>query len=338
MTSLRDLIPDFPRDIGTPQRMKIETVEQFIETVKKFNGTKRIFYSLYNRNNPVVDKVWFDFDSPQSYNNAKKMKDYCIEKNLKHMIVFSGGGFHFYIFAKSDITKPQKELLDRTHRYLAQQLNMTIGQPETEDIDCHIIGDIARIVTLPGTYNIRRKRWARSIPDSIFSLGLEAIHNYCRPNGGPDGKFRLFIYGENLFDFSEIKYKRLDIEMTNIKIEYEIKIDDERLQKICPPCIISMLVEKGCFKSRYFSSFYLKELGFSSEQINKIAEKYFSKFPRTDHFKNNYEQYCKAQGVLKQLFTSSKNDFCFPNCETLQRNSLCPGKCSWYPIQKKLYK
>ncbi len=335
---MEELIPDFPREIGVPYRIKVESLQEFIKLVKALNGTKRIFYRLYNLNTNLVDKIFFDCDSCYAYFKVKKLKEYCVQRDLKHMVVFSGGGFHFYIFAKPDPTKPQKELLDRTHRYIAKEVGLTIGSPSIEDVDSAIVGDVARIVTLPGTYNIKRRRWARAIPDYIFAQGEDAIKDYCKPNGSPDGKFRLFIYGEKLFDFEEVKYKHVEARMPSQEKEYKIEIDDEKLQKICPPCVLSMLTEKGCWRSRYYASFYLRELGLPKEKIDEIAKKYFSKFPRTDRFKNNYEHYNRVQGVLRQLFSAVKDSYCYPNCEKMNEYGLCTGRCNWYPLQKKLYK
>lgn len=336
---MEELIPDFPREIGIPFRIRVDSLQEFIKRVKELNGTKRIFYRLYNLNTNLVDKLFFDCDSCKAYENVKKLKEYCKQKNLKHMVVFSGGGFHFYIFAKPSDTKFQKELLNRAHKYIAKEVGLTIGTPTIEDIDAAIVGDIARIVTLPGTYNVKRRRWARSIPDYIFDQGEDAVKDYCKPYDSPAGKFRLFIYGDKLFDFEEVKYKHVEARVLEDAKEYKIEIDDEKLQKVCPPCVISMLAEKGCWRSRYYASFYLREIGLPKEKIDEIAKKYFSKFPRTDRFKNNYEHYTRVQGVLKQLFSSVKDEYCYPNCETMNGElHLCTGKCNWYPLQKKLYK
>jgi len=334
---LNELIPDFPRHIGIMWRFQVNDKKEFLEAVHKHNGRKRIIYSLYNLRTKLVDKLLVDMDSERAYDNARKLHNYCQEQNLKHMIVFSGGGFHFYIFCKPKPEAHQKTLLERAQRYLAKQVGMAIGRSKMDDIDEAVVGDVGRCVGLPGTFNTKRKRWVRSVPISVFERGLKVIHEFCKPNGGEEGKFKLYIYGKELFSFENVKYKHTTVTLpTEAARDYEIRIDDGVLQKSCPPCVISMLVEKGCWQSRFYASLYLKELGYPEQQINEIAKKYFSRFKRSDKFKNNYEQYKRQQGVLRQLFERD-DEYFFPNCETLYQKGFCTGKCKFSPIQQHLY-
>ena len=335
--SLAKLIPDFPRQIGILKKFQVNSRKELNEAVKKYNGKKRIIYSLYNLQTHLIDKIIFDMDSEKGYDNARKFREYCKEKDMKHMIVFSGAGFHFYVFAKPKPEVDQKILLDRTHRYIAKTLNMSIGRSKMDDLDEAIVGDINRCMGMPGTYNTKRRRWARSLPISIFEKGIEAIHDFCKPNGGPKGKFKLYIYGENLFEFGDVKYKHTVVKLPKEERDYSLPIDDKYLQKKCPPCVISMLTEKGCWQSRFYASLYLKEIGYGKEDIDKIAQKYFSQFTRSDRFRNNYEQYRRQQNVLPQLF-EREDEYFFPKCETLFQKGFCPGKCKFCPIEKKLYR
>ena len=95
------LIDDMPKAIGVPERIVFYDKTKLLDYVNLWNGKKRIFLSLYNVANPQINKLWFDFDSEDSFKNMLIMHNYCNEHNYRHIVVFSGGGFHLYIYTKN---------------------------------------------------------------------------------------------------------------------------------------------------------------------------------------------------------------------------------------------
>jgi len=325
---MRELMPDFPRHLGFPERVTINTPDELCTTIKKYNGIRRIFYSLYCVTNPIIDKIFFDFDSANSHTNVLKLRDFAKSHDYKRMYVFSGNGFHSYIWANPNEKLDQKSSLKATQEAIAKELGLTIGDPHVADIDRAVVGDIARIVTLPGTLNTKRKRWATCIDESKLD-DLDWIKKYTETQHTD-----IIIQGSKLLELipgSSNGHSLLPME-TNTQIH----IDDENLEKTCPPCVLSMMLEKGDWKSRYYVTVYLKEIGFGPQQIDEIAKKYFSKFPRTDKYRNNYEHF-KRNRICEGVFKHA-DEYMFPNCRTLIADGFCTGKCAYHPIEKKLYK
>ena len=48
----------------------------------------------------IVDKIFFDLDSKNSFNSIKKFHEFLMKENLKHCMTMSGGGFHCYVACK----------------------------------------------------------------------------------------------------------------------------------------------------------------------------------------------------------------------------------------------
>ena len=100
---------EFPREMGFPHRNGIVyNVSQFIDKVNRYNGRTTVFTSLYpfdyinSNGKPDYDSariqhIYFDLDNTKSLEITRKMHEYLLEKDLRHSIFFSGGGFHVYI-------------------------------------------------------------------------------------------------------------------------------------------------------------------------------------------------------------------------------------------------
>ena len=160
MTLLNEMYNTFPRQLGFPQRITVNSMTEMIHHINKNNGKLRVFASVYNytanedkdKQNLNLNSIFFDLDSKNCYDNIIKFHCYLMEKDIKHLILFSGAGFHVYVFTQGyEYIKNKKDTLFNVQHYLAKELNFTIGDSKKADIDEHIVGDIARIATLLGT-------------------------------------------------------------------------------------------------------------------------------------------------------------------------------------------
>lgn len=333
--SILSLFPEFPIEIGMPERVIFYNKKKCLDFINNLNGKKRLFYSLYSLNNIKLNKIWFDLDSDNSYNNTKKLHDWCNNNNYKHSIIFSGGGFHFYIYTKNynNIIEPQNAL-KAMHHVIANELNLSIGDPKVCDLDEHCIGDIKRIATIPSTFNLKRNLFAISLTEEEFNSGLNNIKELAKTQ-----RQQLYIFCSDYFDASN--YKDIKVDYSSIKFE-EYKNDlilpkeDEKILNLFPPCVQQVLLNvdrKGHFKGRYLFAIWSKELGLNEQDCDKIAKKFFSKVQRTDGMGTNYDHFKKVK-VCKYVY---QHDDLPPSCEKVfVEYGLCPGKCNMYLIKKFL--
>lgn len=321
------LFPQGIFEIALPYRITVKNKKEALELINRYNGIKRVFYSLYHidhnpdRINPILDKIWFDFDSDKAHENTIKMHEWCKEKDIKHCMVFSGGGFHFYIFTDKIKVDNSKATLLQIHKNIMQELNFNYGDNNC-DVDGHIVGDIARSATLPGTFNVKRQRYAISLTEEEVYKELNEIKELA-------GKQRneIYVYCSKPYTLTPFQHIKNIYEHCEMPETKTIKFNcDEDIQKF-PPCIQAILInenDEGDWKGRWIATTFMHEYGLTDEQINEIAEKYFGNAPRTDRFKNNYNHW-KQVKVLNYAKTNV-----FPKCELMHTMGRCQGKCKWY--------
>jgi hypothetical protein len=323
------LFPKGVFEIGIPFRKVVHSKCEALNIVNEYNGMKRIFFSLYEMDNnpvresPILSHIWFDFDSNKSQENTIKLHEWCKEKDIEHLCVFSGGGFHFYIFTDKQKINNSKNALMKIHHDIMNELKFTYGDNHECDVDGHIIGDIARIVTIPGTYNVKRKKYAISLKEEELYKSLEEIKKLADKQ-----RCEIFIYGKNKFSLDKYRdiennYNYKSLQICETAIDFNC---DEDINKF-PPCIKRILInedESGNWKGRWYATLFMQEYGLNDEQIDMIAKKYFGAIKRTDNLLTNYHHWKK----LKICNTSK--DKVFPKCDLLYQQGFCKGKCKWY--------
>ena len=92
----------------------------------------------------------FDFDSEdlkEAWDDASKLYNFCIENNYSSYLTFSGRkGFHVFMLT---------ELKPYSKRQIKDVQNMISDMLKLKTVDNQIMGDIRRLMRIPGTYNIR---------------------------------------------------------------------------------------------------------------------------------------------------------------------------------------
>ena len=322
--SLKNIFPSFPFEIAFPARVKVYDWQDVAYYVNKWNGIKRLYYSLYSvSEDAVLDKVWFDFDSHKAYDIVLKFHDWLKSKNVKHSVVFSGGGFHLYIFIKP--VKLDRNTLYQAHWHFINALGLkVISDPHESDVDSHILGDVRRVATIPGTFNIRRKRFAIALTEDELMSGLDKIQDLAKHTQ----RFEVPVIGNELYvleNVSNSAVKTANIELPAVNID--LPATDEL--KMFPPCVQAILLnvnELGDWRGRWYATTFMVEMGLTDDQIDALAKKYFGKVKRSDRLGTNYDHWKRVK-VLEYV---KRNGNVSMSCNQMMMEGRCPGKCKWY--------
>ena len=159
---------DFPREYGTPGRKGVVySCKELLEKMKLFNCKTDFYTSLYsfeqlneagNRGNyttSVLNNLYLESDKG-SLEPVLKLHEYCSTRNLYHSFFFSGRGFHFYIGTKPGAIN-KKGAITNAQVDICDSLDLKIGINGDSDIDGHVIGNLAQLVRVPNSFNIKRK-------------------------------------------------------------------------------------------------------------------------------------------------------------------------------------
>ena len=100
---LRFIYDRFPRRFEMRQQVTVNTFEELEDLITKYRKTQNCGCTIYdvdgNGHVPTIDKIVFDFDDPaRRFEDVKRMHAYF--RNVRHFIVFSGRGFHFYLYTR----------------------------------------------------------------------------------------------------------------------------------------------------------------------------------------------------------------------------------------------
>lgn len=328
-----DFAERFPREVGMPQRVGIiNNIDEYVTWINLYNTKANLYTSIFsfkeiNGNKPiyssaVVDKLFFDVDSKDfqdketgAYNEMLKLHKYCTNKQLMHSVLFSGRGFHIYIYTKVNSLKSPKWALFNAQDAIQKELNL--------QFDTQVKGDLARIARIPGTLNLRSMRYCIPLTDQYLQ-GSENIKEIFELSQ------RQFFHPDVVHGKHRVDLNKFDTEPKmefNIKLsEIDVKIGDDDMNKMIeymPDCIKMLLLNKDCnYKQRFEIILFLKEgLGFSYNETVDILRKTLSE--------RKFKHMLYAEKQVDYVY--KRNDLFFPNCETLAAEGFCPHRCSKYP-------
>ena len=313
----------FPRQIAVPYRINVKNQKEFYAAINKHNGKRRVFSSLYNYTNGsqgeklLVDKIWFDMDSTSGFEALKKFVSWAEECEYRYLPVFSGGGFHFYILTKNYRSlKNPKYALGEAQKSIAKELNLSIGKPDVADIDCHIVGDVARVVTIVNTFNLKRNRYAIPLTLEDIQLGEQHIRKKAAKQD-----FDFKWQGSKLFDISKFdghpsigKIEELDFEMTD-------RIRKEPDLKRLPACISAQLMADYVgFRERFHVYNYLRDSGYSLTQVKRLVKKHWSHIDGGNTSANLADYIIKNRQID---YVFARDNILAANCSTLAMEGFC---------------
>ena len=343
MNELINFIQSRCKDVAFPERVLVCSEKEFYDIVDVYNGIKdRIYFSIYdcdeyrNFDNASIHCVGFDLDSDNALSNLDKLYNYCLSNNYKLLMLFSTRGFWAYIFCRGyNLLKNKKVTLTNATLHIAKENNLSIGNnPHTDDIDFHIIGDISRIARLPNGYDVKRKRYCIPITIEDVTKGYTWICEKSKQQC-----FDFVYYNTDYFDISRFDgepEKVAELDFTGVNLE--VNCDDKVINGFLP-CIKNCVVNTSLKSHNLFwvwTTIYLREQGFSTENIKQIVKPYLEKHLRDDGFgRNDYEHYVFHDHLPESVFSKH---YYFPNCPKLQQSKFCCGTCSKYSNKSLVYK
>lgn len=337
-----ELFDEFPREVASPTRFFVKSKKEFLEFINKNNGKKRLFTSLY-KYDPInakvnITSIWFDLDSDKSFENIKKIHEWAKQHNYKHIMFFSGGGFHFYILASNgDKLKDPKQALYNCHKHIAEEVGLTIGESETFDIDWHIIGDVRRVVTIPGTYNTRRKKYCICITEEDLEKGLEYIKEKASK---PSLHFR--YYGKKFFDVSEFdKEIKGYIKPLPYDKDELCEVDkDEALTNLLPCIKVWLSKTWPGWKRRGWIIMWMRKYGLWRKQLDEpfpamLGEtmSLLKQYLQPEEFRHMMREDEKQPYYL--YFLNTKNGF--PTCDNIKKWGECPLDVKEFCKERKMF-
>jgi len=328
-----ELYADFPRQVGFPFRITCKNSSEFYKIINEKKTQKRVFASVYDYiNNSFhiekvlkLDKVFFDFDglTQDVYDEVSLFSHELKEHNIRHLVCFSGGGFHIYVFTTgyTDIESKKGTLLN-VHRYFIENYGL-------KNVDRAIVGDIARIATVPNTYNFKRKKFCIPLTqEELFDIDIEDTSDIGLKQVNLN---RDYFIGKELFDISMFNTNEVQFDEIHENDIPDIDSKDENLSKLIfdelyineiPDCIKKILREGelkyvGTYK-RMLVIVYFRDHGMPIGNIVDIIKKYF-----TSRRKGIKEcDHCLHERQLEFIYSSGYK-YIFPSCETMKKNGNC---------------
>ena len=258
-------------EVGLP-RKTVTSNKETIEFINKNNGLKKIFRTVYNfdlmnenkpdYNSAIIDKLFFDFDGKDCWNEANSFHEFLIKENIKHYITMSGKGYHIFVLTKTYRPKHSKNCIKNAQHYFIDKLNLKC--------DKQVIGDNARLHRIPNTFNPKARLFCIPLTKNFFEQGdihikIMATSQYFIKN---------ISIGEKLFDI-----ERFDTEPENKFIFAPTEIDSISgslnldYMKECPEFIKELLFKKNVgWNDRYLIILYFKEKGYTRQEVYEILK------------------------------------------------------------------
>jgi hypothetical protein len=304
-----------PREVSLERRFI--TTRGALLSYLAFNSPYTDCYiSLCPNNDPsdhtreVTDALFFDLDGgwkhpadglTQALSDAREFNK--MYKNVKRSIVFSGRGFHFYLFLNG--------------MYQLHSLNLSHFDSILDELNIdNAPSNAGKIVRIVDTYNWAAHRYCVSITPEELELDLSEIKSIALSL-----RHKVYRTGEKplkleVLSCSEIKYKGThDIDPPN--------------SIYLPPCIMSILrTEHPSHEERWAAILYISEtvrLGtpiraFVKEKVPLIKDKVFALIEKD--IKEHWEDY--DEKITKDFIDYEIDHYDWsPRCEWFSRRGKC---------------
>lgn len=308
-----------PNWFGNPARHYIKTKDELVKFFKANNGINPLFYSVYGVEN-IIDRVFFDFDGEESFEDVRRLVLYLYKNNIKHTILFSGRGFHVYVIVKKYIPKNKKATLLNFQHYI-------IAENQLYKVDKVVIGDISRLARIPNSINQKSGLYCVYLSiDEVLNLEFKDIKKLAvRPRDYFDESGELFDISK--FDIDEESDKKeynniFNKSTNNFNIKKLSKEDFNNIVEVFPPCIKNFINEydgSGSFyKKRFDMILYLRDIGFDLEVITN--------FLYTLMDENKFKKVMQEERIDRVF----NKDYSSPACNTLKIDFECVY-CELFP-------
>jgi len=269
----------FPRRVSIPEQFTVNSLEELTEAVEKYRKNTRVGASIYNYDGDaskvILDRVVFDIDHDNALQDIKILHN--INRKITHFIVFSGKGFHFYMFTQNynttefDKVATVRAVYDHFKDVFGVQVDPSLWQNAP-----------AHMLAIPGTWNSKpgRRKYVIFISEDDLEKGYD--HILAKADNPPD---EMPIYGNEYFDLGPYKRDAPRAPRRAASRVAEVACgapsDMEIWLQWQPKAVQVMLTDaKKCtYKSRFYVASFLRERGYTMDAAYAILEHFYSKLP-----------------------------------------------------------
>jgi len=257
---LKNIYCLYPRRFFTTKSWEINSFEEFLECFRNNVSTSRCSSSIYNFGKDdtqvVLDRIAFDLDNERSHSEAIALHNYFLDQDIKHYLVFSGKNFHIYAkVVGTPIFK--KDCLKNMHMDIETKLGI--------ENDISIRGNIRHNLSIPYSYNFKRKRYVRFINETELNMEPESLSELAKRQGG-----QLVFYGTEGIDCSPFD-REIKIQMEEIEEIDNSEFVSDKLMNALPDSVKKALQNPNLeHPDRLLLITRLFEFGLSKTKIIKI--------------------------------------------------------------------
>ena len=270
INDLTKIYTRFPRNFFTTYSWRVDTMQQFLQAIAENIATSRCSTSIYDYYHDCpyvhIDRVIFDLDSNTCHTDALKLHGYLLNENIKHFMVFSGYGFHFYAKVKPFIAHEQNIL-----KNISLEVEKKVGFRN----DISVRGNIAHNLAIPYTFNYKRMKYVRLLSERELELSYVDICKLAEKQGG-----QLEFYGHDTFDAQKydttvsIENEKESESTTQVIID---SIMSDKLSMSLPFDCQEWLSNSNLMHSERLKLIYgLMNFGLSRSQVVGLLRKYLS--------------------------------------------------------------
>jgi hypothetical protein len=254
----RRLYPSFPREVGIPSRVLVNSRKEFIKTVTRFNGRTDVYASVYSAD-LTVDKLFYDFDGASAVREATEFFNFLTSKNLTVIPVHSGKrGVHLYVLLHP--SPPDKDLLLSVMRGLVEDC---FGRETPSSLDFHTIGNLRQLARVPNTLRVGFGTYCVPLPPNWTDFRRDELLDYIKsPKTEVKIEVKKFPKLEDFGYKKEVKKVR-EVETFKVKL-----VNGEFFRQILRPCLWNRLHEpEPSHDVRVASTIDLINSGVSPDEI-----------------------------------------------------------------------
>jgi hypothetical protein len=300
------------KEFGKPQKRLVKSSKELIDYVKKYNHVSNCYKSVYafreivkgsyrwlpNYDSAIIDKIFIDFDGKNAFVNMKVLHKKLLEDSIHHNVIFSGKGYHIYVYTERDEKiENKREALRRCSMKLAP------------DQDTQVAGDISRISRMPYTWHMGARRYCIPITKYDIFKGEEYIKETALSAEGHP----VCYYGEKLISLK--KYDAPEI-IDDEGIEYKTVTDVP--EGNLPRCVeTAMNAEKPGYWQRFIYFTYMRECEINMKSAIKLVKPRWT-WSKGYKLKHSYNEEQQPQRIWR-------NKLRCPSRVKIHNVGLCEG-------------
>lgn len=309
------LLKYFPRQLNL-FRVEVNNKKDLYNYINQCNSKIDCYYSLYDIENYFIDKIAYDLDNDNALKNIRKLHKYFLKEDIKHIMFFSGRGFHFYFFTKNyENIINKNESLKNVQLFFINKLNLTYGF-NGEDVDSKLIGDIKRMIRFPNTLNKKSNLYEIPLTHELIKKNIFFIKEEAKRQN-----FTFIYYGNKLIDLKQFDFIEENKKSNDMGVNNNIFIKNASFDYLLP-CMQQMLLQPKKVKNnvRFYFAKGCNELLVSPDNCNKFAKEYWSDELDSTGRKTKYEEFIKEKQI--DYAYNSTQSF-YPSCKVLKKLKLC---------------